>query len=275
MTDKKDLQVLIANLSSELAKDSKSTVFVRLADAYRQAGQLDDALEVALRGTWELPEHAPGYAAVGRIYMQRKVLSKAATAFQKAIEADPNCLDAYKGMARLRHDQGELKVAAEIVQKALALAPDDATLKQMASSLPQVSGAAGGAAGITSTVSSSAAPVTGHHGGGAMKPITTATIAEIYMEQGLYGQALEVYRGLLVEAPNDPALKQKIADIELLARGEVPASMQPPEPVKTIETTSQPQQPQPLPGAASENRGSVLETLEGWLNAIQVRRNGV
>jgi len=265
MAEPKDLQNTIANLVRELAKDPKSTSFVQLADAYRQSGQLDDALEVALRGTWELPEFAPGYAAVGRIYMQRQVVSKAATAFQKAIEADARCLDAYKGMARLKREQGDLDAAAVIIARALTLFPDDPMLKQMQASLPVAIEAVPAAQKVQK-------PPAVRADGGVMKPITTATIAEIYMEQGLYGQALEVYRELLAATPQDAALQRKIADIQALARGEVPASIQQMAavPVEQVSADSVDESHPPVSAGLS-----VLETLDGWLTAIQARRNSV
>jgi len=267
MADMADLQKIIANLGSELAKDPASMCFVQLADAYRQAGQMDDALEVALRGTWMHPGYAPGHVAVGRIYLQRQVLGKAAESFQRAIEADPANCDAYKGMARLKREQGDLDAAASIVKKALQLFPEDNMLKQMQASLPAVGNPDVISEKTVTAPSGQAASISGSR---AMKPITTATIAEIYMEQGLYAQALQVYRELLVSTPDDVVLKKKIADLEKLLRGEVPDSMQPQyasaplddiiEPVETVTT-----------GGST----SALETLEGWLAAIQARRNSV
>lgn len=260
-----DLQKTIANLSSELAKDPGSKCFVQLADTFRQAGQLDDALEVALRGTWMHPEYAPGHVLVGRIYLQRQVLAKAAVSFQRAIEADPANSDAYKGMARLKREQGDLEAAASIVMNAMQLFPEDKTLKQMQLSLPAMK-----KPDASSTRPASAPGIQGAapSAGSAMKPITTATIAEIYMEQGLYGQALEVYRELLVSTPADAGLKKKIADIEKLSRGEVPDSMQP-------QTASAPPAEQVVPVVATGSSTSLLETLEGWLAAIQARRYSV
>ena len=261
MTDNAELQTRISELTRELAKDSQSKCFVALTDAYRQAGQLDDALEVALRGTWELPEYASGYAAVGRVYAQRQVYEKAATAFQRAIEADHRCLDAYRGMARLKREQGDLAVAASIVDKALDLFPNDATLKQMQASLPTVP-----------TVAIDETAPTPRPVSGAMKPITTATIAEIYIEQGLYAQALEVYRELLDSAPQDASLQRKIAQIESLMRGEDSAKTIDPDPVAQSPVVPDPVAlPTALPASASPGN-SVLETLNGWLSAIQARR---
>ncbi|WP_303722649.1 tetratricopeptide repeat protein [Malonomonas rubra] len=267
MAEMTDLQRIIANLDSELAKNPGSKSFVQLADAYRQANQLDDALEVALRGTWMHPEYAPGHAAVGRIYLQRQVLGKAAVSFQRAIEADPSNIDAYKGMARLKREQGDLDAAAVIVAKAMQLFPADKALRQMAASLP--SGHQPAAVSETKPAAQSSDSAASRPAGSAMKPITTATIAEIYMEQGLYGQALTVYRELLVATPEDAGLRQKIADLEKLLRGEAPASMQSQNPPVVPDKQSASVQ------SPAKNTTSVLETLEGWLTAIQARRNSV
>ena len=101
MTDQANVAEKIKEYKKALDQDPKSMVFVPLAACYLKLEMLDDALEVALKGTWELPDYTPGYIAVGRVYAHRNVTEKAIAAFQKAIDIDPSCLDAYKGMARI------------------------------------------------------------------------------------------------------------------------------------------------------------------------------
>jgi hypothetical protein len=46
----------------------------------------------------------------------------------------------------------------------------------------------------------------------------TPTLAEIYLQQGLVGKALQAYRELVAEKPNDKHLQARLAEIEKLAR---------------------------------------------------------
>ena len=45
----------------------------------------------------------------------------------------------------------------------------------------------------------------------------TSTLAEIYLEQGFIGKALQAYRDLVAERPDDPTLKARLAEIEKLS----------------------------------------------------------
>ena len=46
------------------------------------------------------------------------------------------------------------------------------------------------------------------------EPVVTETMAELYARQGLVNEAREVYQQLLTQRPNDPALTEKLADLE-------------------------------------------------------------
>ncbi len=259
MSDAAVLKAKIEEYRAALAQDPKSKVFVALSDAYRAAGQLDDALEVALRGTWELPQYAEGFAAVGRVYAQRKVVRKAEEAFYRALSLDQMCIPAYKGLAALFRNQGEIQKASDILTKAIMLDPGDPSLQKMIESLamPAAPAQRSPAADVEPVVDQETAMT---QKSGSMKPITTATIADIYIEQGLYDKALEVYRELLAERPQDAAVQQKISELEALmsSTGAAPAA--------------------PAPATAASGAGdseTVIEKLNGWLAAIQARRNRV
>ena len=263
MTDQANFAGKIKEYKKALDQDPKSMVFVPLAACYLKMEMVDDALEVALKGTWELPEYTPGYIAVGRVYAYRNVPKKAIDAFQKAIDVDPTCLDAYKWMARIYREQGNVDAASNLLTNAIFLFPEEASLKQMLESLAPAPTAQPSAVEVTQPEDSS-------------QPITTATIAEIYIEQGLYSKALEVYRELYDKTQAADVAK-KIAEIEVLAQGG--AKQEPPaEPVSEV---VQPPVAEPAPvtdalnSVATSSGQSALDTLNGMLTSIQSRRNRV
>lgn len=59
------------------------------------------------------------------------------------------------------------------------------------------------------------------------EPIVTATMAELYVEQGHVGQAIEVYRELLERNPGDARLRGRLAELEREAEPEPPVVTQP------------------------------------------------
>lgn len=272
MTDQATLLAKIEEYKSTLGQDPKSTVFVHLCAAYLQLGQIDDALEVALRGTWELPQFADGYAAVGQVYYQRNVTGKAEAAFYQALSVDQMCVPAYKGLATILKDQGDIQKASDILTKAIMLDPSDMSLQQMIESLSSPSGAAQEVNPVVSAPITNQEPVM-DHSSDSMQPITTATIADIYIEQGLYDKALEVYRELLTDNPQDISVQQKISELEALMNNSSapsPATMStaPVEPSVVASEVS-------APTLGPVGSDSVLDKLNGWLEAIQARRNRV
>jgi tetratricopeptide (TPR) repeat protein len=270
MTDQTLLKDKIQEYRKALLQDPKSMVFVPLAACYLKSGMLDDALEIALRGTWELPDYPPGYVAVGRVYAQRDVHEKSIAAFQKAIDIDPSCLDAYKLMARMYREQGNIDAATNLLTNAVFIFPAEDSLKQMLESLAPV---AVNAPPVVETVDPLPSEDTA-------KPITTATIAEIYIEQGLYSKALEVYRELY-EKTKSPEVAKKIAEIEILDQGGAVQSTTA-EVLPDVAPVSNPSVAiEPAPStlqsgvAAPVSEQSVLDTLNGMLTSIQSRRNRV
>lgn len=272
MADKEVLLSKIHELKEVLSRDPKSVKFVQLSESYRQLGQLDDALEVSLRGTWELPQFADGYVAVGRVYFQRQVLGKAEESFYKALSVDQMCIPAYKGLARLHKEQGDIQKASDILTKAIMLDPGDLSLQKMIESLGNLDADAH----ITpDNPPNTPEPVAQQEPAmemtsDGMKPITTATIADIYIEQGFYDKALDVYRDLLNKNPNDLSVQQKISELEVLMNSGVAQSASPtvsPAPVEPAlsEETAAP----------SSDNGALIDKLSRWLEAIQARRNRV
>lgn len=255
-----------------LAKDPRSTVFVPLAEAYRQMGLLDDALEIATRGVQTHSAFCPGYTVLGRIQAQRGELSAAAGAFEKALLIEPQNLTALKGLAKVRMHQGDRGRALTLVQRAVSLSPDDAAAQKMLAAL--AASPPTPAAVVPTKPAGSAEPAAAP----VDEPISTATIAEIYIRQGFFNRALKVYRDLLAADPHNDEIRQKLvalkrriesqeasAGVKKQADQEAPqASPAPPEP-----------EPEKQPEAAPtemEDAPRQLEALTLWLDSISRRR---
>jgi len=82
---------LVSKIGSYLqivSRDRRSTAFVPLAEAYRQIGLLDDALQAAKLGTQGLPHFSPGFSTLGRVLGQMGRIDEAMSAFAKALSID-------------------------------------------------------------------------------------------------------------------------------------------------------------------------------------------
>ncbi|NJC89367.1 MAG: tetratricopeptide repeat protein [Desulfuromonas sp.] len=257
---------LIGKISSYLqivSKDPHSTAFVPLAEAYRQIGLLDDALEAARMCTSMLPNFSPGFATLGRILGQMGRVDEAMSAFARALSIDRQSQSALTGLARLHLVRGERDLARKILQQAAEFHPDDEMVENMLVALdlprPWKEEPARSVVEELPTARAVVEEAVVESVGG--EPIPTATLAEIYVKQGLIDQAVRVYEEILRLEPGNVMAARRLAEL----RGEpfaVPAPAAEPKPVEAVSLTPpRPQKPR-----------QPLEVFEGWLQAIQIRR---
>lgn len=261
----------IAGYTEILSKDPRSTVFVPLSEAYRKMKMLDDAIAVASKGVAALPHYAPGHIALARAQAEHGLIDAAALSFENVLRIEEENLQGIKGLARVRMMQGRIADARTLLAKAKRLAPGDPQIDGMLDSLSHA------APGSDSALPAGDA-VAKHD---AEAPIATATLAEIYVRQGLHRKAYNIYRELSQSDPNNRGLLARMAELkELLAReadgaGGTPvvsaATVAPPAVAAKAEATPV-AQPARSKSVAS---GDVVERLNHWLEVIQRRRHDV
>lgn len=116
----------IRRLSDDLARDPGSLAFIALADALRRAGQLDQALRVALRG---LERHAYRFDAhdvLARVYLDRGELARAADEWETTLQLSDGHLPALKGLGYLAYRSGDLRRAERCLRAASEIDASDA-----------------------------------------------------------------------------------------------------------------------------------------------------
>jgi tetratricopeptide (TPR) repeat protein len=266
MTQTRSGVSLVGKISSYLqivSKDPHSTAFVPLAEAYRQIGLLDDALEAARMGTNMLPHFSPGFATLGRILGQMGHIDEAMSAFARALSIDRQSQSALVGLARLHLVRGEREQARKILTQAAEFHPDDVMVENMLIALDLPRPWCGGQT-VAAVEPASAQPFVAEEtsvepAGG--EPIPTATLAEIYARQGLTDQAARVYEEILRAEPDNQAAIRRLGEL----RG---GSGMGPAPVELAQDETPPQAESPQ----SQVRRQPLEVFEGWLQAIHVRR---
>lgn len=118
----------ISGMTSQLAQDPSSLVFLPLAEALRRRGQFDAALAVAERGIQRYPQIADGHDLVARIHADQGAGDAAFDAWTAVLRLKPDHLGAHKGLAFLAFRAGDLGRSAKHLSRALDLAPGDASL---------------------------------------------------------------------------------------------------------------------------------------------------
>lgn len=203
----------IAAYTEILAKDPTSTIFVSLSEAYRKMGMLDDARQVVEQGIELHDDFSPAYIVLGRILCQQGDYDGSESSFQQALKFDGESLAALVGYARLKILLGreadarqklliarQLSPADPVINKLLLSLPDDTPVEIATETVEQVT--------VDSVMSDSVEEAV------VAPPLASSTLAELYLKQGLAQQALEVYRQLSIDDPDNLLLRRKIRDIE-------------------------------------------------------------
>src|SRR5439155_7860017 len=115
----------IKTLSSQLAQDPDSLVFLRLGELLRQKGQLDTAHRVALTGLERHPHLPDAHDLYARILADKHDYERAFDEWDMALRIAPDHVGALKGLAFLYFKVGDVQQAAAHLEAAQRAAPDD------------------------------------------------------------------------------------------------------------------------------------------------------
>ena len=120
----------IKALSSQLAQDPNSLVFLRLGEALRHKGQLDAAHRVALTGLERHPHLADAHDLYARILADKHDYERAFDEWDMTLRIAPTHVGALKGLAFLYFKVGDVEQAAAHLEAAQRAAPDDPSVAQ-------------------------------------------------------------------------------------------------------------------------------------------------
>src|SRR5690242_930424 len=120
----------IKTLSSQLAQDPDSLVFLRLGELLRQKGQLDTAHRVALTGLERHPHLPDAHDLYARILADKHDYERAFDEWDMALRIAPDHVGALKGLAFLYFKVGDVQQAAAHLEAAQRVAPDDPGVAQ-------------------------------------------------------------------------------------------------------------------------------------------------
>jgi tetratricopeptide (TPR) repeat protein len=120
----------IKTLSSQLAQDPDSLVFLRLGELLRQKGQLDTAHRVALTGLERHPHLADAHDLYARILADKHDYERAFDEWDMALRIAPDHIGALKGLAFLYFKAGDVQQAAAHLEAAQRAAPHDPGVAQ-------------------------------------------------------------------------------------------------------------------------------------------------
>ncbi|MEK6528728.1 MAG: tetratricopeptide repeat protein, partial [Nitrospirota bacterium] len=116
-------------------KENPSKFFVPLAEEYKKAGMVDEAISVLLTGLKNQPYYIGAMVALGKLYLQKDMLLEAQEEFEKAVGLAPDNILAHKKLADIYYERGETEKALKEYQSVVRLNPGDEEAKVIKLSL--------------------------------------------------------------------------------------------------------------------------------------------
>lgn len=232
MQDSASFWADIKELEEQLSKSPDSFCFARLSAVYLKAGLVDDALHVARRGVAMHPGYLSGQRALSMACHAKGLNDECIAALKRITQAIPEDVPSQKLLGRLLVEAGELESASRTFRVALEFDPDDVECRMQLEHLERSAGESGfafaGDEGDEEIIEdleiieedqlvegdlSEAVPVLE----AACDPLSTVTLAELYVKQGFPHKALEIYRAILADNPLDLSIAERVAALEPLA----------------------------------------------------------
>ena len=230
----------IKNLEEQIASSPDSFCFARLADVYLKVGLVDDALNVARQGVTKYPRFLSGQRVLALACHAKGLHEEAMAALHLVTDALPEDIASQKLLGRLLVDAGLYDAACQAFRTALEFAPDDVECRIELESLKR---------SARNTIAPfdpneddeeviedleileeldileedqlepESLPIEVSSGQGSLSvahhdPLTTATLAELYVSQGFIHKALEIYRAILSDNPADRVTAERVSELE-------------------------------------------------------------
>lgn len=262
----------IKDLEGRLAQSPGSFCFARLSEVYLKVGLVDDALHVARQGVLKHPRYLSGQRALSLACHAKGVNDEARAALKLITEAVPEDVPSQKLLGRLLAEAGDQDAACRAFRTVLEFAPDDVESRIELEALERSAGMASSAlvhdddeeiiedleileepdvpeyeqpeaqSRLRDVTPEPDTAATAHH-----DPLSTGTLAELYVKQGFIHKALEIYRAILDDNPADYAMAGRVAELEeLLAGAAEPAA----EIDETVEEEAEVASPFSMPAEA-------------------------
>lgn len=131
-----EIQTLRRRYRSEA--DPAGLAFASLADAYRRAGEMEEAWSLLEEGLEEHPDFATGHLVAARVLRDRGQRVEAADRYGRVLDLDPENTEALREAAALAQHDGRIGDALALCQRLALMDPDDADLRARIRTLKEV-----------------------------------------------------------------------------------------------------------------------------------------
>jgi tetratricopeptide (TPR) repeat protein len=186
--DDSALASAIRRQEERLARDPTSSVFAQLADLYRRAGRMADAITCCREWLSRHPRDGEGRLTLARALADENQLDAAIAQTRAILELGPKEIEGHRLMAELARRRGDIDTAVRHLEEVVALDADDRTARVLLALLRAEPGSRSEATGLARVLSDDT--------------FITVPFGRLCLEQGLAEEAAQVFTRLLKKNPN-------------------------------------------------------------------------
>jgi len=219
---------VLSALEAKVTATPGSPFFARVASAYLKQGKTMQALELCVQGLKMFPNYATGHLVLGQCYEALGRTIEAMLEYRRALKALPDNMMLQKLMRDIEEREKEaFKAFAEERARKLAERKDSLSVEEYLSEEPTEKESTFEFLLKRLQVARRAAPgseqgpsaTEGERSATATTTIVTPTLAEIYASQGEYEAAIDAYKKLAVQRPQEvERYEKRIAQLEQLRK---------------------------------------------------------
>jgi Flp pilus assembly protein TadD len=188
------LAAAIRRYEERVAKDPSSLGFALLADLYRKAGRVDDAIAVCRNGLLRHPHYATARLILAKALMSRQDFSAALAEIEAILRVSPNDVQCHRLAAEVHRRLGRIDDAARHLERAASLDPGDRESRALLGLLR--AGAPLGDSGMARLL--------------ADDTFVTVAFGTLCLDQGLADEATIVFTRLLRKDPDNAGARERL-----------------------------------------------------------------
>jgi tetratricopeptide (TPR) repeat protein len=177
-----------------LARDPASLAFAQLADLYRKAGRMPEAIALCRQGLTRYPQYTTARLILAKAWLAEGRLDEAGAEIRTALEQSPKDVQCLRLAAEVERRRGNVDGAADCLERVVKLDPGDRESRVLLGLLradPQATGEASGLARVLRD-----------------DTFVTLTFGTTCLEQGCLDEAASVFTRLLRKNPDDTGARE-------------------------------------------------------------------
>jgi tetratricopeptide (TPR) repeat protein len=177
-----------------LARDPASLAFAQLADLYRKAGRMPEAIALCRQGLTRYPQYTTARLILAKAWLAEGRLDEAGAEIRTALEQSPKDVQCLRLAAEVERRRGNVDGAADYLERVVKLDPGDRESRALLGLLradPQATGEASGLARVLRD-----------------DTFVNLTFGTTCLEQGCLDEAATVFTRLLRKNPDDTGARE-------------------------------------------------------------------